>query len=111
MKRELLTLSLALFVASPVLAEEKPKHDDKHEHKHDDKKKDDDSKSVDIKVEELPAKVAAAFKKLYPDATITKAEKETYKDGQVHYEIEYKDTDGKEHDVEFDAEGEKLPDH
>ncbi|HEV7299910.1 MAG TPA: PepSY-like domain-containing protein [Tepidisphaeraceae bacterium] len=104
MKRELLALSLALCVAAPVLAEDKPKDDTKHEHKHD--KKD---KSEKIKAEDLPAKVMTAFKNLYPNATITEVEKET-KDGKVEYEIEFKDADGKEHDVEFNAEGEKIDD-
>jgi uncharacterized membrane protein YkoI len=52
-----------------------------------------------------------AFKKDYPHAKVEKIEKETYKDGTVHYEIEFKTHDGKEEEVEYTADGEKLEKH
>jgi uncharacterized membrane protein YkoI len=65
----------------------------------------------DIDKSALPDAVKSGFAKAYPGATITKAEKETYKDGKVHYEVEYKTADGKEGDVELDANGNVLPEH
>lgn len=59
----------------------------------------------------VPAVVMSGFKKAYPAAKIEKIEKETYPDGTVHYEFEYKSADGKEHDVELNSEGEVLEDH
>lgn len=72
---------------------------------------DDDGKEETIAADELPAPVMNAFKKSFPGVTIVKAEKETYADGTVHYEIEYKGKDGKEQEVELNSEGEVLEDH
>jgi hypothetical protein len=112
MKRELIALAVAgAFLTSPLVAPTFAE-DTKDEHKHEHGKPDaDGTKHEDVKVDDLPAKVRAAFDKDFPDAKITEVEKETYKDGIVHYEIEYKDKDGKEHDVEYSADGEKLEKH
>ena len=59
----------------------------------------------------LPQAVRDGFAKKYPGATIGEVEKETYANGVVHYEIKYRGTDGKEHDVELDAEGQVLEAH
>jgi len=59
----------------------------------------------------LPQAVRDGFAKQYPGATIGEVEKETYANGVVHYEIKYRGTDGKEHDVELDAEGHVLEAH
>ena len=104
MKRELLALSLALAVAAPVFAEDKPAEGTKHEHEKDKKKT-----KEKITVDQLPPKVLAAFNSEFPNATITEIEKKT-KGDKVEYEIEYKDADGKEDDVDYNAEGEKIDD-
>ena len=72
---------------------------------------DDDAKTETIQASQVPAKVMEAFKRDFPAATIGEIEKETYKDGTVHYEFEFKDKDGKEHEVEYNTDGEKLDDH
>jgi hypothetical protein len=69
------------------------------------------AKHVDIPADQLPQAVRDGFAKAFPGATIKEAEKETYPDGTVHYEIEYTGADGKEHDAEFSAEGEQLDKH
>ncbi len=112
-KKHLMLVLLAAFAATPALV---TFAEDKHDHKHDDKKehkdKDDDgTKEVEIKFSELPAKVAEGFKKDFPGAEVEEVKKETYKDGTIHYEIEFKDKDGKEHEVEYNTDGEKLEDH
>lgn len=65
----------------------------------------------DIAPEALPAKVRAGFEKAHPGAKIKEVEKETYSDGLVHYEIEFVDKDGKKHEVEYNLDGEELPEH
>ena len=64
-----------------------------------------------IPVTEVPANVVAGFHKEYPGATIKSVEKETYKDGTIHYEFEFKDKDGKSHEVEFNTDGVALDKH
>lgn len=59
----------------------------------------------------LPQAVREGFAKAYPGATIREVEKETYPDGTVHYEIEYVGSDGKEQEVELNADGDVLDDH
>ena len=66
---------------------------------------------VDIAATELPPAVRTGFDKAYPGASITKAEKETYADGTVHYEIEFRRPDGKKGEAQFDTAGELLPEH
>jgi uncharacterized membrane protein YkoI len=65
----------------------------------------------EIAAETVPAVVMDAFKLAYPDVTIEEVEKETYADGTVHYEFEFKGTDGNEHEVELNDMGEVLEDH
>jgi uncharacterized membrane protein YkoI len=57
----------------------------------------------------LPAAVRAGFDKAYPGATIKEVGQETYPDGTHHYEIEFVDKAGKEHEVELDSKGMVLP--
>ena len=71
----------------------------------------DEEKHEEIAVTALPQAVRSGFDKAYPGATIKEVEKETYPDGTIHYEIEYVGADGKEKDVELDAEGEVLDAH
>ena len=71
----------------------------------------DDEKHEKISESALPQPVRDGFTKAYPGAKIEEVEKETYPDGTVHYEIGYRGADGKEHDVELNAEGEVLDKH
>lgn len=71
----------------------------------------DDAKTVEITRDQVPAKVLASFEKAFPGVTIAEIKQETYADGTVHYEFEYKDKTGKELEVELNAEGEVLEDH
>ena len=59
----------------------------------------------------LPQAVRDGFAKAYPGATIQEVETETYPDGTVHYQIEYIGSDGKEQEVELNADGDVLDDH
>ncbi len=52
-----------------------------------------------------PANVMASFHEKYPGSTVRNVEKEVYKDGTVHWEIEYTDQNGKNRDVELDSAG------
>jgi hypothetical protein len=72
---------------------------------------DEGKKEEHIKPEQVPAKVMDAFKKDFPGAKIEEVEKETYADGTVHYEFGFKDAAGKEHEVEYNADGEQLDEH
>lgn len=69
------------------------------------------TKHEDIAPAALPKAVRDGFAKAFPGATIKEAEKETYPDGTVHYEIGYVGADGKQHDVEFNTDGESLDKH
>jgi uncharacterized membrane protein YkoI len=76
--------------------------------------KDDDGEGTSeqtITADQVPAAVSQAFQRAHPGATVMKVEKETYKDGTVHYEYEFKGADGKEQEVEFNASGEQLDEH
>lgn len=64
-----------------------------------------------IASEALPANVRAGFEKAYPGVKIKEIEKETYSDGLVHYEFKFVDKNGKTHEVEFNSDGEELPEH
>ncbi len=59
-----------------------------------------------VPVKDLPKAVVAAVKALYPNGTITEAEKDT-EDGKVVYEIEVT-SGGKEIDIELTADGKVL---
>jgi len=65
----------------------------------------------DIPVNQLPPAVLASFQRQFPGAQIEKVEQETYANGTVHYAVEYKDTAGKEQEVEFTPDGEQLEEH
>ena len=79
--------------------------------KDDNKDESEDSKYAPITAAELPPAVAAAFAKAYPGVTAEKIKKETYKDGNVHYEFEFKGKDGKDAEVHFASDGEQLEAH
>jgi uncharacterized membrane protein YkoI len=70
-----------------------------------------EAKTVQIEQSQVPAKVMTAFQEDHPNVKLEKAKKETYADGTVHYEFEWKDTAGKEHEVEYSADGEQLDKH
>lgn len=72
---------------------------------------DEDSTEVVITPNDVPAPVKRGFDKLYPNVVVKKIERETYKDGTIHYEFEFVGADGKKQEVEFDDKGEVLPDH
>ncbi len=112
---------LSLFAVAPAVSfadddGKKPGHgktddkkdDGKKHDKHDDD--DDDSISVDIGFDELPTKVAEAFKKEFPNAKVEDVERKTYRDGKVHYEIEFelKDSDDDDREVEYNEAGVKV---
>jgi uncharacterized membrane protein YkoI len=78
---------------------------------HEKGQKKDETREEKVSADQVPAGVMAAFKKAFPDVTIEKIKKETYTDGTVHYEFEYKDKDGKKHEVELNSDGEVLEDH
>ena len=70
-----------------------------------------EEKHEKISLTALPQPVRAGFEKAYPGVTIREVEKETYPDGTVHYEIGFVGADGKEQDVELNADGDVLDDH
>jgi len=72
---------------------------------------DEAAKEVAITREQVPAPVLAGFTKAFPGVTIEEIKKETYADGTIHYEFEFKDKAGKEQEVELNDEGEVLEDH
>ena len=71
----------------------------------------DEERHEEIAESALPQAVRDGFAKAYPGAKIKEVEKETSADGTVHYEIEYVGADGKEHDVELNADGDVLEAH
>jgi outer membrane lipoprotein-sorting protein len=70
-----------------------------------------DTTEVKISPGSAPAAVTAAFQKDHPNAMITKVQKETYRDGTVHYEYTFIDSAGKEQKVEYSKTGQALPKH
>ncbi|HLL89639.1 MAG TPA: hypothetical protein VK324_10065 [Tepidisphaeraceae bacterium] len=109
-------LAAALFLGATVVRADEAKHDHKHgdktEHKDGHKHgHDDGTKEEKVEAAAVPAKVMQAFNKDHPNATAPEIKKETYKDGTVHYEFEWKDADGKEHEAEYNTDGEQLEDH
>jgi len=72
---------------------------------------DDDSREVVITAKDVPAAVQRGFEKAYPNVQVKKIERETYKDGTVHYEYEFVGANGKEMEVELNDKGEVLEDH
>jgi hypothetical protein len=73
--------------------------------------KHDDKSEVKISPGTAPAQVTAAFQRDHPNVMINQVEKETYKDGTVHYEYTFTDASGKQQKVEYSAAGEQLPEH
>ncbi|MEA2707627.1 MAG: putative beta-lactamase-inhibitor-like, PepSY-like [Phycisphaerales bacterium] len=71
----------------------------------------DTTKHEKISETALPQAVRDGFAKAHPGVKIEKVEKETYPNGTVHYEVEYRGADGKEKDVELNADGEVLDAH
>ena len=93
----------AVLAAGVVVGcESMKKHDDHHGK---------GTTEATVTLAEVPAAVSAAFAKDHPGVTASKVKKETYENGTVHYEFEWKDAAGKEHDVEYAADGEKLDAH
>ena len=70
-----------------------------------------EEKHEKISLTAAPAAVKEGFAREFPGATIRQIQKETYADGTVHYEVEYRDEDGKAQEVEFTADGERLDEH
>jgi hypothetical protein len=58
-----------------------------------------------VPMSDVPQVVQAAFTKARPDAKVTQIERETYKNGAVHYNFGYVGADGRKSDVAFDAAG------
>ena len=53
----------------------------------------------------LPGRVKSAFTREFHGATIQDVEKQTHADGEVHWEIRFKDEDGSPRTAEFDTDG------
>ena len=70
-----------------------------------------ETKHAKIAAGDLPPAVRKGFERDHAGAKITSAEKETYADGTVHWEIEYTDAVGKAADVEYTSDGEQLEKH
>ncbi len=66
---------------------------------------------VEVTYDSLPAAVKEGFTREFAGAKVTKVEKETYNNGMVHYEFEFKDAAGKKQDVQLSESGEKLEPH
>jgi hypothetical protein len=64
-----------------------------------------------IAASDLPPQVVAGFDSEYPGAAIRSVKKETYKDGQVHYELGFITSEGRTIEREFTPEGRLLPEH
>ena len=71
----------------------------------------DEAVEVRIAMTDVPATVREGFQREFPQARVDEVKKETYPSGTVHYEFEFADKDGKKMEVEFDEDGERLPDH
>jgi hypothetical protein len=58
-----------------------------------------------VAMTDVPQAVQDSFKRARPDAKVTNIDKETYKNGAVHYDFDYVGADGRKSDIEFDAAG------
>ena len=96
MTTALCTMTLALAVVAGCKSSGGGQEREKHE---------------EIAESALPQAVRDGFAKAHPGAKIKEVEKETYPDGTIHYEVEYVGSDGKEKDVELNADGEVLEAH
>ena len=72
---------------------------------------DDGETEVKIAMTDVPQNVRQAFERDHPGVTVKTVERETYKDGTVHYEFEFTDASGKKSEIEYSADGVKLEDH
>ena len=108
---KLTSITAAAVVASALAFGCKGSHHDHDGHDHHGHSHHSEAKEVEIAEKDVPAPVMAGFRKAFADAKIEEVNKETYADGTVHYEFEFKDKSGKEHEVEFSATGEQLDDH
>jgi hypothetical protein len=80
-------------------------HRDHEQHGHD------ESVEETIAFDRVPVNVRQGFEREFPGAVLKKVEKETYPNGLVHYCFEFVNKDGAMMEVEFDADGERLPEH
>jgi hypothetical protein len=71
---------------------------------------DEGATETQIQMDAVPASVRDAFNKAYPGAQVSEVEKEVYPNGTVHYGFEFTHN-GKRMEVEFDEDGERLPEH
>ncbi len=63
------------------------------------------TENVSLGADGAPAAVSASFQRSHPDGKISNVRKKVYKDGHVKYNIEYRDSIGKLHDVNYDENG------
>jgi uncharacterized membrane protein YkoI len=104
-KKDLMTFGMTLALAAALVSCKS----DNGEHRHDDHGTAEATHAV-IQQGDVPDRVSSAFTKAYPKAKIANVSKETYADGTVHYEYEFSEN-GKEQEVELDANGEVLEKH
>lgn len=67
-----------------------------------------DSKTEPVTVSQTPAAVRLSVEKAYPASTVKQVDKEVYKDGTIHYEVELVTQEGKSKELEVAADGEIL---
>ena len=91
MKRSVLLMGLAVLLLGGC---SQVKHDDKT--------------LVKISPSGAPASVTAAFQTDHPNVMIKQVQKETYKDGTVHYVYTFIDSSGKQQTVEYSKTGQAL---
>src|SRR5688572_8033896 len=102
--KDLTKLAVMICLGAALAAGCKSDGDDDHEHGTA------EATEAVIQQDDVPDRVSSAFKKAFPNASVNKVSKETYKDGTVHYEYEFTEN-GKKREVEFDANGELLEKH
>jgi YD repeat-containing protein len=56
----------------------------------------------------LPEPVRTSFNRDYPNANVSDVERETEKDGAIHYEIKFTDQSGRKQEVEYDGSGSRA---
>ena len=56
----------------------------------------------------LPKPVQDAFKREFPNANVSMINRETEKDGAVHYEFKLTDQSGRKQEVEYDGNGNRV---
>jgi hypothetical protein len=70
-----------------------------------------DSQTTPITVRQAPAAVRFSVEKAYPQSTVQTIDKQTYKDGTIHYEVKIKTAEGKEKEFEVAPDGQILDTH